>query len=353
MQKTLFFSAFAAFAFLDICPAAASELPDLIENCSAIKSDAERLQCFDRLAAGFANAKSRLIQPDMPQSDAMAAEPASNPLDSATVAAAEDSSFAKHWELGPANKRGIFAFRPHNDNYFVGSYNPSPNEAPYEPFLSANPNLKGLSNFELAFQLGFKLKLAENLLETPADLWFGYTQRSFWQAGNSKASSPFRETNYQPEIMMVMPTDFNLLGLRMRLLNLGFVHQSNGQTSVLSRSWNRLYAQAGFERGNFSLLARVWKRIEEDADDDDNRDIIDYMGHGDMVATYRWNNHEFSLLARRNFHTDKGAAQLSWAFPLVSNLKGYMQYFMGHGQTLIDYNSYQRALGLGVLVEFE
>jgi phospholipase A1 len=152
--------------------------------------------------------------------------------------------------------------------------------------------------------------------------------------------------------MMVIPADINLLGLRMRLLNLGITHQSNGQTSLLSRSWNRVYVQAGFERGNFTLFTRAWKRLEEDANNDDNPDITDYMGHGDMVATYHWNQHEFSLLARRNFHTDKGAAQLSWAFPLVSNLKGYMQYFMGYGQTLIDYNSYQRALGLGVLVEF-
>lgn len=354
MQRTLLVSAIAAFASLAVYPAMASALSEQFESCAAIRLDAERLQCFDRLAASFANAKPGLLLPNMPQTDVKASELSSNTSDSATAAVVEEESIlARHWELGLANKRGIFAFRPHNENYLLASYNPSPNETPYEPFRATNPNLEGLSNFELAFQLGFKMKVAENLLQTPADLWFGFTQRSFWQAGNSKASSPFRETNYQPEIMMVIPTDLNLLGLRMRLLNLGLTHQSNGQTSVLSRSWNRLYAQAGFERGNFTLLARAWKRLEEDADSDDNPDITDYMGHGDMVAIYRWNEHDFSLLARRNFHTDKGAVQLGWAFPLVSNLKGYMQYFMGYGQTLIDYNSYQRALGLGVLVEFE
>jgi phospholipase A1/A2 len=354
MKKTFVFSTLAALALLDSRLAFASELPEQIENCAVIRVDTERLQCFDRLASSLGNAKSPLVLPGMPQPDVKTADHVTNPSEPFAVPAAEEKSvLARHWELGRADKRGIFAFRPHNDNYLLASYNPSPNEAPYEPFRAINPNLQGLSNFELAFQLGFKLKAVENLFQTPADLWFGYTQRSFWQAGNSKASSPFRETNYQPEIMMVIPTDLNLLGLRMRLLNLGFTHQSNGQTSVLSRSWNRLYAQAGLERGNFTLLARAWKRIEEDEEADDNPDITDYMGHGDMVATYRWNEHEFSLLARRNFHTDKGAAQLSWAFPLVSNLKGYMQYFTGYGHTLIDYNSYQRVLGLGVLVELE
>jgi phospholipase A1 len=209
-----------------------------------------------------------------------------------------------------------------------------------------------LARGELSFQLGFKLKLAEDVMDKPLDLWLGYTQRSFWQASNQKASSPFRETDYQPELMAVVPVDFRLMGLRGRFLNLGFAHQSNGQASTLSRSWNRIYAQVGLERGNFTLLARVWKRINEPVAEDDNPDIVDYMGRGDLTGTYRWKGHEFSLLTRYNFSTNKGAVQLGWAFPLVSNLKGYVQVFSGYGHTLIDYNAYQRVLGLGILINY-
>jgi phospholipase A1 len=196
------------------------------------------------------------------------------------------------------------------------------------------------------------MKLAENVFNKPADLWFGYTQNSFWQAGNQEASSPFRESNYQPEFMAVMPVDFNLLGMRARFVNLGLVHQSNGQASSLSRSWNRVYAQLGMENGDFTLLARVWQRLNEDAADDDNPDIVKFMGRGDIVGTYRRNGHEYSALARYNFDTHKGAAQLSWAFPIASSLHGYVQLFSGYGQSLIDYNHSMNVLGLGVMVSY-
>lgn len=57
--------------------------------------------------------------------------------------------------------------------------------------------------------------------------------------------------------MAVLPANLDVLGLRMRFLNLGLVHESNGQTPTLSRSWNRAYVQAEFERGNFTLMGRI------------------------------------------------------------------------------------------------
>ena len=207
----------------------------------------------------------------------------------------------------------------------------------------------GLQDTEAKFQLSFKMKLLEDVAGTPADFWFGYTQESNWQVYNGKASRPFRETDYQPELMMVAPVDFNLVGMRARFVSLGFVHQSNGQTSTLSRSWNRIYAQMGMEKGDFTLTGRIWKRLREKSHEDDNPDILDYMGHSDVVGTYRWNGHEFSLLTRYNFHSYRGAAQAGWAFPLAKNIKGFVEVFSGYGHSLIDYNHSQKTVGLGLL----
>jgi phospholipase A1 len=195
------------------------------------------------------------------------------------------------------------------------------------------------------------MRLLENVLDMPADLWFGYTQNSFWQASNEETSGFFRETNYQPELMAVVPVDWQILGLRARFINFGINHQSNGEISELSRGWNRVYAQVGLERGNFTLLARVWKRIFESRKEF-TPDITDYMGRGDLEATYRRNEHEFSLLTRYNYQTGNGAAKLSWAFPLVPNLKGYVQLFSGYGQSLIDYNYFHRTIGAGVQITY-
>ena len=179
----------------------------------------------------------------------------------------------------------MFNFRPHNANYLMITRTAHPNDAPYRPFRNLADFNTDLAHNELVYQLSFKTKVLEDIGKKPVDLWFGYTQNSFWQAGNRQASSPFRETNYQPELMAVMPLNFDLLGMHASYLNLGVVHQSNGQVATLSRSWNRVYAQVGLERAGFTVAGRVWKRINESASDDDNPNIVDYMGRGDLAIT--------------------------------------------------------------------
>lgn len=338
------------FLLLTSYPALALSAPATLADCTPIADDRKRLECFDALAAGrHAGTGSA------PSQEANAGEPLPNAAAAPAMPAAktaEPSYLAEHWELGPENKRGTLRFRQHQPNYLMATYTDAPNSAPYQRFRGLVPGSANLSHAELSFQLGFKMKFLENPLNIPADLWFGYTQQSFWQAGNREASSPFRETNYQPELIAVVPVNFNLLGLKARFINLGLLHQSNGQASTLSRSWNRVYAQLGMERDNFTLVARAWQRLNEPASDDDNPDIVDYMGRGDLLGTYRWQGNEFSILSRYNFRTNKGAAELGWAFPLSKHVKGYVQFFSGYGHSLINYNHSQNSLGVGVLVTY-
>jgi phospholipase A1 len=316
----------------------ASEHPLTLADCAMIVDDGQRLACFDRLAASSPGKNT--------DSSAQPTAPAQAP-----TAQRKTDFLARHWELDPVYKQGEFVFRPHQENYLlVVNYMSNPNEAPFSPFKGLAPQALGLSKVEVKYQLGFKLKLLEDISRQHADLWFGYTQQSNWQAYNYKASSPFRDTNYQPELMVVMPVDFRLAGMRARFVNVGLAHQSNGQTLSLSRSWNRVYAQLGMESGNFTLSARIWRRIKTEGANDDNPDILDYMGHGDVEGTYRWKDHEFSVRARRNFRTGNGALRLGWAFPLTTHLKGFVQAFSGYGQSLIDYNYSQRTIGIGILV---
>ena len=344
-MKRLFLTANTLLIIVISGNASGQALPSAVKTCKAIDTAEDRLACYDRLHGRTSGSTDVPIGNDgLLKSDAL---PPHGPV----LSKADASRMSTHWELDGASKQGIFKFEPHRENYLLATFNPNPNEVPYTPFRQLDPTIN-LKNAELAFQLGFKLKLAESPRNLPVDVWFGYTQRSFWQAANSKASSPFRESNYEPELMAVVPTDMNLAGLKLGFLNLGLVHQSNGGGSILSRSWNRAYLQAGLERGNFQLLARAWKRIGEASVEDDNPDITDYMGYGDLLGSYYWRDHEFSLMSRYNFNTDKGAAQFGWAFPLNSHLNGYLQYFAGYGYSLIDYNAFQRVLGLGVAITY-
>ncbi|WP_018076777.1 phospholipase A [Thiobacillus denitrificans] len=311
------------------------------ESCSAISADAERLACYDRLAG-------------RPQPAAVSSvEPHAAPTPVAAPAAPPEpkllSALSRHWELDDEAKRGAFLFRPHHPNYFLPlKVSNSPNNTPFQA-TPAQAGI-GLDSVETELQLSFKIKAMQGVFGYDnVDLWFGYTARSFWQAYNSSMSSPFRENNYEPEAMLVFRTHYDLAGFRGSFINLGLVHQSNGRGAALSRSWNRVYAQFGFERGNLALLLRPWYRIPAH-DGDDNPDIDDYLGYGDLQAVYSKGRNTYSLLLRNNFRMsdNRGALKLNWNFPLYGRLRGYVQYFNGYGESLIDYNHSQQSLGLGV-----
>jgi phospholipase A1 len=301
-------------------------------ECRAIESDDQRLKCYD----GEAKQGAESTKEAAPSSQSQTTEP---------------SLMGIRWELDPGTQQGLFSIRPHKQSYLLAArYTTDVNNQPSSPTQGTVPQSLGYINTEVKFQFSFKLKAVE--VKDRFDLWLGYTQLSFFQMYNKSISAPFRENNYEPEIMGVFHTNYSLFGLKGRFINLGLVHQSNGRQDPLSRSWNRIYAQFGFERGGFGLMVRPWYRIREDWTSDNNPDITNYMGVGDIVATYAIGGHFFSLVLRSNlnFWNFHGAAQVDWSFPLYRQLKGYVQAFTGYGESLIDYNHYQTTVGAGFLL---
>lgn len=210
-----------------------------------------------------------------------------------------------------------------------------------------------LDEVEVKFQFSFRLNAAEDLVSGNGDLFFAYTQVSVWQAYNSENSSPFRDTNYEPEMFMSFDTDYEAAGLDGKLLTFGAVHQSNGRGNEdLSRSWNRIYANAVLERGNFVLSIKPWWRIPEDEEEDNNPDIADFYGYGEVRAAYKLKEHTLSTMIRNNGQTtdNYGAVELNWSFPLQKQLRGYVQYFYGYGETLLDYNERDERIGIGFML---
>jgi phospholipase A1 len=333
----------AVLAVAHSLPAEASVAAGL-DACAAVAEDSARLHCFDALARASRPASS---------ADVVAITPGGEVGTPGSPAGRQLTPLSERWELEPASKKGVWSFRAHKPNYFLlGRYTDDVNMKPYDAYFDAvgDPGL-GIDDVEAKFQVSFKLKALEGLFGSGADLWLGYTLQNHWQVYNDDISSPFRETNYEPEAFLTIPTRYDFLGLTGRFVNLGFVHQSNGQSYVLSRSWNRVYAQFGFEYGDrFNLLVKPWYRIEEDAEDDDNPDITDYMGDFEVVASYRIGRHTLTALGRSGFDFERGFLQLDWSFPLYQNLKGYVQATTGYGESLIDYDHSQNTLGIGVML---
>ena len=243
-----------------------------------------------------------------------------------------------------------FSLMAHKPNYIlVGTYNAKGYDpTPYRE--QTGDNDFQIDDTEAQFQISIKTPLAIDLFDT-VDIYAAYTNRSYWQVYNADESRPFRETNHEPEIWVQFKPNWEMLGFTNTANSIGYVHQSNGRSGVLSRSWDRIFANFVFEKDNLALAFKPWYRIQEDSDKDDNPDITDYLGHFELRGAYKSGNHVFSVMSRNNIESDfsKGAVELGWSFPLGSYpyMKGYLQYFSGYGESLIDYDQYVNRIGVG------
>lgn len=244
-----------------------------------------------------------------------------------------------------------FTLMAHKPNYFLlGAYNKYGYNVEYYEEQFDDTSIE-FEDTEAQFQISLKIPLWVDLFDT-FDVYAAYSNRSFWQLYNSDFSRPFRETNHEPEAWVMFTPGWEIFGFKNSANAIGVVHQSNGRGGELSRSWNRIYANFVFQKGNFALGFKPWIRISEDAENDDNPDITDYLGHYELRAGYKWNEHVFSIMSRNNLESgfERGAVEVGWSFPIwrYPYVKGYIQYFGGYGESLIDYNQRTNRIGIGV-----
>ncbi|MCE9615050.1 MAG: phospholipase A [Lentisphaerae bacterium] len=240
---------------------------------------------------------------------------------------------------------------PYRPNYIMPlTYSSHPNNL---PLRELEGDKEEFDKVEVKFQLSLMLPLAEDLAGDNGDLYAAYSQVSFWNAYNRDASSPFRDTNYEPEMFVLFDTDVDVAGFKNRAVSFGAVHQSNGRGSEdLSRSWNRLYTSTLLERGNFAMKVKPWWRLPEDSEDDNNPNIDRYVGYGDVAAFYKQGEQLFSATVRNNLRSsgNKGSVELGWSHPLHKRLKWFVQYFNGYAECLLDYDQHNQRVGVGLML---
>lgn len=312
--------------------------------------DAERLKCYDQLVVPAPQKNSA------PDDDAHASAP---PL-AVSMGSTERSYLTRVWNLDDLSTRDpskLGRLQPYRQSYLLVKKTGSPNRQPSSPLIDHNviaPN--DLDAVEVKFQLSFKADIGNQrnidfLGIKTLRLWGAYTQQSNWQVFNIRNSSPFRETVYEPELIATLGTG-HASGLK--LINLGWLHQSNGRPLPESRSWNRIYLLGGLEWNDMtSILLRGWWRIPESPLKNDNPDISDYFGRADLVI--RWEPRDktqaIAMLLRNNLSkaTNRGYVQIDWATPVRfgNAARMHIQMTSGFGESLIDYNHRQNTFGLG------
>jgi len=229
-----------------------------------------------------------------------------------------------------------FDLYPYKENYLL-------------PFSYDSNKRPERNQTEAKLQISVKKPISYNLFGLQETLYFGYTQKSFWQI--YAHSSPFRETNYQPEIYVLVPFNHKEIP-SLKAYKFGYLHESNGQ-STYSRSWDRFYLEGYFQTQNLFFVPRVWVRIPEKNSTDDNPDIEEYLGYGDLNILYAYKEHTFKLLLRNNLklsNHNKGFVELNWSFPLFGspNNFAFVQLSSGYGDSLIDYDKEINRIGFGI-----
>jgi len=261
---------------------------------------------------------------------------------------------------GPIQKRHLleeriggnpFAILPHRQNYFLPLSYSELDEEIYEDELHGH----SLDDVETEFQISIKFIIVKDLFVPNHNLEFGFTTTSWWQTYNGDISSPFRETNYEPELIFRSRNPWSLFGLPVKTSHLALNHQSNGQAGSLSRSWNRIIAGVAIEDGNLAWGAQLWWRIPEDDNEsssDDNPDIEKFIGQGQIGLLWKTSeNHNLLVQVRNNLRSEnRGSIKLGWSLPFSDRLRGYIQYFNGYGESLILYDKKSERLGIGFLL---
>ena len=228
------------------------------------------------------------------------------------------------------------------------------------------------SNCEAEIQLSIGFDIVSDLFGLEEILSVAYTQRSYWQI--YVESTPFRETNYNPEFMITLPLNKKYKNVSLTVLTLSFAHQSNGKGNITkqnlvndtsssaiveehpewfennSRSWNYLRASAIFQYKSLFVELSGVVRSSEDEETDDNPDLLDYLGYGSLNLYYPRGRSFTELHLRHNFKHSRGAAELNWSYPFFNreSTYWYIKAFSGYGESLIDYNNNISKVALGL-----
>ena len=340
--------------------------------CATITDGTERLACFDQKAKQFANPVELQSPPPVPYAAPPTVAPEPALVSSAQRLSAQPSEITRFWDLEDATARDNFelrAYRPVSLS-LVGGH--PVNTLPDSPAAgrtpaSATPYQPG----ELKINLSVRTKVASGFLRRGDDLlrdslWFGYTQQSYWQLFNGDISRPFRSTDHEPELTYVFPHFVSLPGgWTYRLSAAGVVHQSNGQSLPLSRSWNRAFVMGAADKiadngDRFTLQARVWRRMDEKPGQDDNPDISDFVGRAEIVGRWSFDSgvgtdktlHTLGLTLRHSLRSSgRGSTRLEYLRSIGrtdTGLRFHAQLFNGYGDSLIDYNRKRTVFAAGL-----
>ena len=262
------------------------------QACTAIGDSAQRLACYDQWAQGQRPASGpAAVAPAAPApAPSLAKQPVAPPVPAVVESRrgirltategchdARYSELSRFWELERGADCGTFGLRGYRpsslDVVDANRVNQQPTSD--NPLNNATHSHRLPHDGDAASDFPADQARARHLLATRRRHGLAVVRatRSSRTGSCSRRSSRARSAapDHEPELIYIAPVQSAQPGAwRMRLAGLGLVHQSNGQSLPLSRSWNRVYLMGAIERDNLQISARLWDRINESRANDDN-----------------------------------------------------------------------------------
>ncbi|MEA3383792.1 MAG: phospholipase A [Campylobacterota bacterium] len=251
----------------------------------------------------------------------------------------------------------------HYENYMLlGGYSPNNlTEKKWKDGIRTSDGEYERDSNEAQFQLSIKVPLYANFLNSGADLFSAYTQNSYWQVYNTDKSSPFRETNYMPELFMEWHPDKKFGDSTLTKARFALIHQSNGQDVGQSRSWNRTELFFLFQNQNIFYGLNIWDRWDEETkkdiaaiEGDDNPELEDLVGNQKYFVKYKGESINLMLSHQNDileYNINKGNTKLDITFPSInSNFDFFIRVFDGYGESLVDYDIKIQRVSFGIML---
>lgn len=228
-------------------------------------------------------------------------------------------------------------FSTHKDNYLITG-------------VPLNEDIDG-ETADIKYQISFKQMITRTSLPLNTYLFFTYSQKSFWNI--YKKSSPFKDINFNPSIGLGKPI-FNKQERLVGMASLEFVHNSNGQDSIYSRSWNRIilkYSTMLDEKTLFS--GQIWIPLGYK---DDNPDILDYEGLLKLQFEREFIPHKLSseISFQKGLKWDwKGKFRARLYYNPFKNHHQYfmLEWFIGYNEDLLNYKHFSNSVRVGYVIK--
>ncbi len=353
------------------------QLGYMYENGIGVKVDYKRsMQWYKKMSKGYQYSvkcleKKRSILPLVDELDAQL-DPSTDDKGTAFTISKINTQTPETKELlKELYQNHFFGLTPYHKNYMLPFGIASSNYRRFSELIPPNASLtpeqqmySEYSNKEVEFQISFKKRITYNLLGWNESFVAAYTQRVWWQIYNK--SAPFREMDFEPELFLSVPSSSYMdKNFGLKSIRYGYLHQSNGRDGYASRSWNRMQVSGLWQWENLFLTSRLWYKfpekrksdsyyngrgfnpngtvIDPNENGDDNPNIIEYYGYGDIHLQYLYGKSQISTMFRYNFgmgNGEKGAVELGWMYPFFGshNMFWYTKIFSGYGESLIDYD---------------